>query len=425
MTDLGIKSKVSHWVTFIILCLLSFVDISAQSGSTGEVNWSYDSSKKTLTISGNGAMANYTGYKKTPWYNSGCYNNAISIIVEEGVTKIGDYSFNKFAKCTTVSLPSTLIEIGEGAFMADANNTTSWALKSILIPASVTKIGKAAFKCIGGSFTSVKFADSSALSLIGESAFQGCNAITSLELPAKLKSVGTNGLYIKNSSLAIVFHSLPTFGTKALYNTKYASAKFLLRLDDNPFVATTNTYNFWPANKNASFIDEFTIIPKYVDGYAAIALPFNVEEIPNGLTSYEFALTRDDALLFSEVTSMKVGVPYIVKSNKTDGISVVNPTLSLTSKTVSKVEWNMNSVFQSVAKDSIFVVQGTKAVKLDSACVIPAFCSYLVYGGIKKKQEISIEYLADKPKELIGDVNGDGVVDVADITLIAKIILGK
>ena len=67
-------------------------------------------------------------------------------IIEEGITKIADYSFNvnsgqwmgEKIKLNSVSLPSTLIEIGENAF---SNNN----LSSITIPANVTTIGGFAF----------------------------------------------------------------------------------------------------------------------------------------------------------------------------------------------------------------------------------------------------------------------------------------
>ena len=54
------------------------------------VKWTLDN-KDTLTISGTGAMKNYTYKSEMPWYQ---YINQIqSVKIEKGVTSIGDYAF--------------------------------------------------------------------------------------------------------------------------------------------------------------------------------------------------------------------------------------------------------------------------------------------------------------------------------------------
>ena len=60
-------------------------------GSCGEtVNWKLDNSG-VLTISGKGEMKNYTYKSEMPWYK---YREQIqSVVVEDGVTTIGDYAF--------------------------------------------------------------------------------------------------------------------------------------------------------------------------------------------------------------------------------------------------------------------------------------------------------------------------------------------
>ncbi len=52
-----------------------------------DVTWSYDSSSDTLTISGSGAMTNFTNDVRAPWED---YQSAItSIDIASGVTHIG------------------------------------------------------------------------------------------------------------------------------------------------------------------------------------------------------------------------------------------------------------------------------------------------------------------------------------------------
>ena len=75
---------------------------------------------------------------------TGCKNTTIP----EGITSIGDWAFNGMDNLTSIVLPSTLTSIGEGAF------SWCWTLPSITIPANVTSIGNGAFSDCG-SLTSV------------------------------------------------------------------------------------------------------------------------------------------------------------------------------------------------------------------------------------------------------------------------------
>lgn len=80
-----------------------------------EMAWGYDAESKTLTIMGIGNMQNYEpGYFDAPWYK---YCETVEkIVVEEGISEIGDYSFFGFSNNKEISLPSTTAKIGNGAF---------------------------------------------------------------------------------------------------------------------------------------------------------------------------------------------------------------------------------------------------------------------------------------------------------------------
>ena len=120
------------------------------SGECGEnVKWKLDTDG-TLTISGTGAMKDYgvptgsismTSAGPTPWLQT--YNNLIrKIVVEEGVTRIGNGAFvcagitisnyNSTGSVQSVSLPSTLKEIGDSAFW----NT---GCDSLIVPQNITE----------------------------------------------------------------------------------------------------------------------------------------------------------------------------------------------------------------------------------------------------------------------------------------------
>ena len=83
-------------------------------GASGaSVNWVLDSDG-VLTISGEGKMTNYNlGNSKAPWSD---YKSSLKkVVIESGVTKIGNNAFNGFDALTEMQLPATLTEIGTNA----------------------------------------------------------------------------------------------------------------------------------------------------------------------------------------------------------------------------------------------------------------------------------------------------------------------
>ena len=91
----------------------------------------------TMTVSGKGAMANYEASSDRPWNDY--RNDVTSVVVESGVTTVGNFVFHGFEKMTSVTLPEGLTRIGEIAF------TSCKELTSITIPSTVTSIEYDAF----------------------------------------------------------------------------------------------------------------------------------------------------------------------------------------------------------------------------------------------------------------------------------------
>ncbi len=126
----------------------------------------------TLTISGTGKMEDYDHYapypSTSPWED---HKQIIStVVIQEGVTTIGDNTFGDCEALTSVTLPEGLTTIGDSAF----GNCDM--LMSVTIPAGVTTIrGNAFGDC--DALTSVTLPES--LTTIGDLAFSYCDALTS------------------------------------------------------------------------------------------------------------------------------------------------------------------------------------------------------------------------------------------------------
>ncbi|MBO4482914.1 MAG: leucine-rich repeat domain-containing protein [Prevotella sp.] len=156
------------------------------SGSCGKnVNFElYDD--YTLRIFGKGAMYNYNYiyttqrmYSDTPW--SSWDSKIKSVVIEDGVTRIGANAFFCSTSLTEVNIPNTVTSIGRAAFQ----NCT--ALKKIDIPNSVTSIGAYAFaEC--SSLAEVNIPDG--LETIDEGVFDQCSSLAQIEIPNSVTSIG-------------------------------------------------------------------------------------------------------------------------------------------------------------------------------------------------------------------------------------------
>ncbi|MDE5883615.1 MAG: leucine-rich repeat domain-containing protein, partial [Oscillospiraceae bacterium] len=110
----------------------------ATSGTCGEnLTWEFDEETGTLTISGTGAMTDWEMSEDSPWF----YNENIKeVIIEDGVTTIGDYAFYECSTLESVTIPDSMTIIGDHTF------SFCKSLTSITIPDGVTAINNTTFQ---------------------------------------------------------------------------------------------------------------------------------------------------------------------------------------------------------------------------------------------------------------------------------------
>ncbi len=126
-----------------------------KSGKTGDCTWTLEGT--VLTISGNGKMGDHE-YPEAPWSNV-----VTKVIVDNGVTNIGNDSFACCKGLSSITLPDSITSIGERAFYGCAG------IKQITIPKYVTQIGI--------------------------QAFQNCTGLTSITIPENVATIGRWGVF--------------------------------------------------------------------------------------------------------------------------------------------------------------------------------------------------------------------------------------
>jgi len=86
------------------------------SGSCGNgVRWEVSEDKTTLTISGEGAIRNYLEDDYPGWYYY-AQDSITKLIINNGVTGIGDYAFFDMCNIETVVIPASVTELGSFVF---------------------------------------------------------------------------------------------------------------------------------------------------------------------------------------------------------------------------------------------------------------------------------------------------------------------
>ncbi len=190
----------------------------ATSGSAGgKTTWSYNAATKTLTISGTGATNDYNAaLRKVPWES---YKSELTkVVVDEGVTILGNYCFYNCTSLTSVQLPSTLTEI-HGMGTTDVSYGCfqgCTALTSITFPEKLTKIGTCAFKgCT--SLKSVKIPDS--VTTLDNGAFCDCTALTNVVYGTGLTSTGVNAFSNSGVKNVTFTSSITSIDMRSFYTT--------------------------------------------------------------------------------------------------------------------------------------------------------------------------------------------------------------
>lgn len=190
--------------------------VQASSGTCGD-NVTYTYYEGTLTISGTGDMWDYPNASDSPFYRS----YISKIVIEEGITSIGERTFSRCDGLNSVIIPNSVTEIGASAFASqqgltsvyisdlanylniDFKNSSSnpmcWASKlfignnqvlgEVVIPDTATQIPNYAFHGCDG-ITNVKMPNS--ITSIGDDAFRNCSGLTAITISNSITSIGVD-----------------------------------------------------------------------------------------------------------------------------------------------------------------------------------------------------------------------------------------
>lgn len=204
-----------------------------QEGSSGSCTYSYDPQTNVLRISGRGDMKDYTATNQ-PWHDYVIK----TIIVENGVTSIGNHAFYNVGQSNlqSVELPNSLGYIGTEAFAQQP------LLTDIDIPASVEEIGEGAFSSCR-RLSRVTFEtngqNNSSLKKIGRMAFSSCVISSNITIPNSVETIG-NTAFSGSYSRVTIGSSVTTIENGA-FNSTASSGKMYVNRGNPPSAYNTLT----------------------------------------------------------------------------------------------------------------------------------------------------------------------------------------
>lgn len=189
----------------------------SMTGYKMNIPFSFDEASGTLTILANGDLPDVFQRKMwiledgdlRPWLDE--YKDSIRhIVIPEGVTRIGAYLFEKLPNLESVSLPNSLLEIGDRAF----NESYVSSGAEIQLPADLKTIGSYAFYGCGMLIESLP----NSLTRIGSYAFYSC-CIGNITLPENLHEIEEGVFYSSTVTHLEIPDGITSIGANAFSNS--------------------------------------------------------------------------------------------------------------------------------------------------------------------------------------------------------------
>lgn len=332
---------------YLFECIVEYPIIaSGICGAEGNnLTWKF-TEDGTLTISGEGEMLSayffdpdYYIPDKTeiPWYNNYYFDieDIETVVIEDGVTSIGDYAFFNCSNLTRISIAESVTRIGESAFRNCENYFVD-------IPESVTSIGRDAFvktyvynndwfwvdgvlyidNCLieaPPASISAEYTIQPGTRVIADEAFWECTYLRQVTIPESVTNIGRYAFYWCTDLTSV---TIPESVTSIEYGTFYECTNLtsvtipqsVTSIGDNAFFNCENL--------------ESVTIPNSVTSIGSGAFigcrSLTSVNIPQGLTSIE-------SVTFSDCTKLaSITIPNNVTSIGTDAFMHCTSLTSLT-----------------------------------------------------------------------------------------------
>ena len=381
-------------ITAVALIISGVLSISL-TAVAGTVSFNYEPESATLTVKGSGDILDYkeNDLKSRPW---NVYRDETKhIVISDGITSVGSYSFAQFKYTQTVELPNSVKSIGEASF-AGCNK-----LLELTVPDSVETVGDYAFGFNDRMETPQGFVAHCST----KSAAQAYCFRNNIMFDSPMDSMSTTAHITKSDELQLWSFVPLTDGKLTFYSTgKKNTVGFLFDAENYVY-----SDNYGDMRRTALIYDD-----DWNGGGLNFKFSYNLKAGKRYYLGARFRLARDyDGSTLTENGKFDVVAEFVCSQHKYELSSTVEPTCE---------EYGYN-VYTCVAcgdsyKESVspighdFVpsnVDGSDVVLDCSRC-----------GKTSREPFVNVyhEELTDENRKF--DVNSDGVINAKDYAILRK-----
>jgi hypothetical protein len=287
------------------------------SGTTGQCTWAVTgtSGNYTLTISGNGAMGDYTYYyDPAPWHSYG--TDIKTLDIQQGVTAIGTSAFSECSSFTSVTIPNSITSIGTNAFARCSSLTDIYVSWNFPLYISTNPFGEYTMGEDEWVYTITLHVPAGTAHSYRSSFWNGLNIpVEESELPCSNPSVcgGTRDhslvWAICEGTLMFTGYEIPDFSRAdpsylESYAPWYSYRNDIENVEINTNISSIGSYAFWACNNITSIT-----IPASVSqiGVCAFSNCTKLEMINVAANNMNYASTNGD--LYNKQMTTLVCVP--------------------------------------------------------------------------------------------------------------------
>ena len=410
----------------IVMCAANVQAQNATSGTAGPLTWKYDTGTKTLTISGQGEMPNYTWKDKAPWQE---HTQKMQIlVVEEGITRIGNQAFENAGNLISVTLPKTVTRIGNDAF------GFCGSLPMVTIPAGVTRIGDRAFTyCSNLAMATLPVA----LQEIGENAFAQCRKLTSVAIPAEVKTIGAgafagcsnvSAITVETGNADYVVVDGVLFNKEKTTFVQYPAGRVATSYVIPTGVTSINSWAFANCSKLTSITIPATVktIGANVFGYCQELAEIKVEAANTAYTSADGVLFDKAKKTLIKYPERRNATAYAIPAEVTNIESYAfEYTKNLTSITIpTSVKKIGFAAFASSVLTSVVIPDGVDTISRMTfrlclnlrSVTLPASIKMIGFGAFMECKKLEEMTVKAKTPPIVDNLVFEGV-PVANVTL--------
>ena len=340
-----------------------------------------------------------------------------SVVLPRGLKSLGKGALAGCDRLTSITLPPSLEQVGDYAFAGCS------ALTQVVLPASVSTVGNGAFmRCT--ALKSLTVEPSSNLILVGDMALMDCPSLQTLNLGTALQSMGERALAgsgLREINLA-EHRSLTNIGDWAMVLTPVEQAVLpagLTTLGDGAFLYDTQLTGIDLGNK-LSVMSDYLLAGTGLEGELALSATKRM----------------GDYALYNVSSLSTVTLPSTMNWLGDSAMAGMTGMKTLTSQAVKVPDLGQN-VWAGVDQPSVLLtvpVSSTSYYKQADQWRDFMFKNVGVLGDVNADGEVNLADInalidiiltgrADEDTMARADVNADGEINVADVNFLINLIM--